>query len=1238
MRRHTPMPPTRQAARCAALALLLAACVQAAEPDYTSYQPDFRTWDVYLPHLNRTYLCGWWKLKLLKETEGNPADDAGMKNAYYAPGFNDAGWETVMVPHAWQVPFPMIKTYWKIRKSTEPHKGLGWYRLTFKAPANPNRLRAVLHFEEVNKIATVYVNGRKVGEHTDYKIDSRKSFKEDFELDVTDSLRFGGANVLAVRVWDDAKTKRRGAGAEGGIAGAVYLDLRPAVWCDCILVTPDEDLQGLRYDCRLGGSSAERGAPANWRVEVFDWDSGKAAAKARAGRMVRQDGEDWLTGKIAVPNANAWSCESPFLYGIRFLDAQGETAGVRRFGMRTFHARNGQFVLNGKPTCLRGRTIHVGEKYWRYGPFFAHNEGHALFRHFKRLRDANVNHIRFHTSSLRPIGYDILDQLGFLVTDELKYPTIPIPLEQRTEDKIMWNTIDSSCEKDGTLRPAFRRRITHRVQRRYSHPCIATFSFGNEMREGGQMRAMFNHLYDLYTELDRQDRPITPASGRYFKSARDLTHREDKLDYIDTHDYSGTTARSAPLSRCDAFIEQFVAAAGKLWPEGIPPIVNGETVYMAHHYYPQFYDPIWKAEHDAEPNWEKYIWALEEMRKEFPAHEKLSHYWVREWGSKGYKYRREAGRGYYLERVLEIWRRRWPEADGYEFLSSPIYEEGPTFPLQDSTFEPNDAYEPLKQVCAPVVVVLDYVAPNRYAGEPIDTTATVINNSERDIPKVTLQLALMDGTSQIAAAKQEAGALHVGEKKQVACSLRVPEWLDDKALVLAYGLADGTQTLCLRERDINVRKRATVFQPIATHKRILFYGSAPRVFRGQKMPSSRPLLDAFKLPYKPVDSLDRLDCDLLIVGANGLDARLRDAADTIRAFVEQGGRVLILEQTLYQEHVPFLPGLVYQKAGVGHFAEIVQASHPTVNGMRQTEFNFWHQNDWGMYHAFIRPLSEAAVLVGGDDSGSACAFGMVVAHVKLGKGAILFCQADVSTTFNSDSAAGLLAARLIQTALSEVGVSRARTPRLRDLKVAPLSRQLALYVPLAAAANMGFADETAGDGKGGWTDQGPENDLHAIPLGERELGGVPFRILDPSRNGGKSCVVVSAHPKLSFRPESAPIPVGAKLRRLVFLHTSAWTQEGVVGRYRVRYASGRTAEIPIETGTHIADWWGAPSKRVSQAQCVWSESNGSTTVGAFAFSWQNPQPDDPIQSVRLKSEGKTVIGLLALTGESVTRN
>ena len=62
-------------------------------------------------------------------------------------------------------------------------------------------------------------------------------------------------------------------------------------------------------------------------------------------------------------------------------------------------------------------------------------------------------------------------------------------------------------------------------------------------------------------------------------------------------------------------------------------------------------------------------------------------------------------------------------------------------------------------------------------------------------------------------------------------------------------------------------------------------------------------------------------------------------------------------------------------------------------------------------------------------------------------------------------------------------------------------------VNLKKTANMDFADEAPGDGKGGWTDQGPENDLRKLKPGTVRTGALSFEVLDPgyAPTAGKPC-------------------------------------------------------------------------------------------------------------------------------------
>ena len=54
-----------------------------ATPDPATYKPDFSCSDIYLPHLNRTPLSGWWKLKKVSSDRKNDPNDAGTRSGYH---------------------------------------------------------------------------------------------------------------------------------------------------------------------------------------------------------------------------------------------------------------------------------------------------------------------------------------------------------------------------------------------------------------------------------------------------------------------------------------------------------------------------------------------------------------------------------------------------------------------------------------------------------------------------------------------------------------------------------------------------------------------------------------------------------------------------------------------------------------------------------------------------------------------------------------------------------------------------------------------------------------------------------------------------------------------------------------------------------------------------------------------------------------------------------------------------
>ncbi len=187
---------------------------------------------------------------------------------------------------------------------------------------------------------------------------------------------------------------------------------------------------------------------------------------------------------------------------------------------------------------------------------------------------------------------------------------------------------------------------------------------------------------------------------------------------------------------------------------------------------------------------------------------------------------------------------------------------------------------------------------------------------------------------------------------------------------------------------------------------------------------------------------------------------------------------------------------------------------------------------------------------------------------------------------------------------------------------------------LSKAANMDYADETAGDGQGGWSDQGAENDWRGFDFARTEYEGVKFTLLDPAKNNGRAILTFdSPYAKTNLKEVKieppAPQPAG---HFLYLLHTSCWNQlpqGAAVGLVEARYADGSTVQREIQTGRDVSDWWTPGSGENSL--CVYKKANKSSEVGVFLSKFKLGEKDQPLVSLTLRSYGKVVWIVLGAT-------
>lgn len=172
-------------------------------------------------------------------------------------------------------------------------------------------------------------------------------------------------------------------------------------------------------------------------------------------------------------------------------------------------------------------------------------------------------------------------------------------------------------------------------------------------------------------------------------------------------------------------------------------------------------------------------------------------------------------------------------------------------------------------------------------------------------------------------------------------------------------------------------------------------------------------------------------------------------------------------------------------------------------------------------------------------------------------------------------------------------------------------------VEMRAVVNMGLQDSFAGDGRGGWTDQGG-NDMRFLPVGRQLLRGIPFDIIDPAGNGGKAALIMAGSDRPSFPDTAEAKSINRLARSVYFLHGAGWCGKNLGATYTVVYADQSTVAIPIRDGIEIGNWWQPADTEACRVG--WFGPNlANPNVGLLIFAWQNPAPDKLIASIRFTS-------------------
>ncbi len=229
----------------------------------------------------------------------------------------------------------------------------------------------------------------------------------------------------------------------------------------------------------------------------------------------------------------------------------------------------------------------------------------------------------------------------------------------------------------------------------------------------------------------------------------------------------------------------------------------------------------------------------------------------------------------------------------------------------------------------------------------------------------------------------------------------------------------------------------------------------------------------------------------------------------------------------------------------------------------------------------------------------------------------------------------------IVTAPQAATVKREGAPepkRMNTFSVAnELGQQRLIPLSFTGVANMGLADAKAGDGSGGWTDEGPYNDLAMIPQGRHLWLGVPFQL--GTDGGSAPCVVTMKGKTFPSGPAAtAPIPVGRKVRGLFICHGANWAgKAGITAAIHVvRFTDGTSIELPMVTGQNLGDWWSDQRDGEDCRTVPFLSKDPLETRAPYRFLriwyWENPRADVAVESITIRAgSGEVTYAVAGIT-------
>ncbi len=420
----------------------------------------------------------------------------GIRHKWFADGHDASGWKTMPVPSQWYV------------QGLDYH-GVVWFRREVKVPASFPGSVMQLSFGGVDYDARVWVNGEYAGRHTG-------AFAS-FKFDATKTLRKGATNLVVVRVdspidpgYSSQKTIIKGnsqddicmpyneEGCSGGIFRSVAIESRGDVGIEnaWAVSTLSDDLKhaDVKVKFDLIGRTNE---PV--RVKCWLTEPGKPGGPGSQISPQRRvfEAHKTVTPAGTTPVELDLSIDNPMLW-------YPWEQGPPNLHIMEIEVRRGHELLDRHISRVGIREVRLNDK--KHCVYVNH---HRIFikgmlnddihwmsmmdrtgyrQRIQLQKDANLNLIRMVGHQSSPDMYDLCDEMGMMIWQEM-----PLQWGYSQAEPVREDILDVVRETTLQTRP---------------HASVIGWSAWNEGGQPGFSEKITNTIHDL-----DGTRPMTKACG-----------------------------------------------------------------------------------------------------------------------------------------------------------------------------------------------------------------------------------------------------------------------------------------------------------------------------------------------------------------------------------------------------------------------------------------------------------------------------------------------------------------------------------------------------------------------------------------------------------------------------------------------------------------------------------------------------------------------------------------------------